>query len=158
MRPREYTYFILGMSLFLLGISSAHATTVLHEEFEIVTGNTVIPIEEIADLAPGIYEATLVDYELPVAFDILTLGIIQEIAPQVFVPLGYAIGTSSFTFDITSPGTILANLVAHPGTGGAGTYGLQIKAIPIPPAAMLFLSGLIGLVLVARRSSRLGTA
>ena len=151
MKPKEVAYFFMGMTLFLLGISNAQATTVLLEEFDVVSGETRIDYE--VDLEPGLYKATLVDFEFPSAFDILTLGITQN-----FTPLGIAFGTDSFTFNVTDTveviESIVARLVAVPGTDGTGTYGLQIKAIPIPPAALLMSSGLIGLVLVGRRSNR----
>ena len=150
MKAREFTYFIMGMTLFLLGISSAHATTVVLEDFQVVSENTVLttPFEVIQ---AGIYEVELVDFEFPTPFDILALGITQD-----FTPLGIGFGTGSFTFNVTTPGTLMAHLAAIPGAGGIGTYAFQIKAIPIPPAALLLFSGLIGLVLVGRRDGRTG--
>ena len=94
----------------------------------------------------GTYTAKLVDFEFPVAFDILSLGITQESAT-----LGIGFGAGSFTFNVNTPGILQAHLAAIPGMGGAGLFGLEIMAVPLPPSALLFLSGAIGLVFVARR-------
>ena len=163
MKAREFTYFIMGMALFLLGISNVHSSTVPVTvpatipltDFRVVSGETRINYE--IDLEPGIYKATLVDFLFPSPFETLTLGITQNTTP-----LGIVFDTDSLTFNVMDTMAdmekIVARLVAVPGTGGMGTYGLHIKAIPIPPAALLLFSGLIGLVLVGRRTNRLSVA
>ena len=151
MKPREIAYFILGIAIYLLGISNAHATTVVLEDFQVVTEDTISTTWFEVEQA-GIYEVELVDFEFPAAFDILALGIVQDL-----MPLGIGFGTGSFTFDVSTPGMLTAHLAALPGAGGVGTYAFQITAIPLPPAAMLLFSGLIGLVLVARRPNKLLT-
>jgi hypothetical protein len=145
MRAREIAQLILGMSLYLLAITNAHATSVVLEDFQVVTQDTISTTWFDVEHA-GTYEVKLVDFEFPTPFDILTLGIVQDLEP-----LGIGFGTGSFTFDVLTPGMLKAHLAAVPGAGGIGTYAFEIKAIPLPPAVFLFLSGLIGLLLVHRR-------
>ena len=152
MKTREIAYLILGMTMYLLGISNAHAATVLLEDFQVVTEETISTTWFEVEQA-GTYEVKLVDFEFPTPFDILALGIVQELEP-----LGIGFGTGSFTFNVSTPGMLKAHLAAVPGAGGIGTYAYEITAIPLPPAALLLFSGLIGLVLVARRPNRLTTA
>jgi hypothetical protein len=47
----------------------------------------------------------------------------------------------------------LAHLAAIPGPGGMGAFGVQITAVPLPPAFLLFASALIGLALIGRRKN-----
>jgi hypothetical protein len=133
-------------------MSSARASTVVYEDFRMIAGDLVstTPFEVTQ---PGIYQADLVDFEFPAPFDILALGITQDMES-----LGFGFGTGSFTFEVTTPGTLLAHLAAIPAEEGVGTYALQIKAVPIGPSAVLFLSGLIGMVTVGRRNNKPGTA
>lgn len=145
MRAREITQLILGMSLYLLAVSNTHAATVVLEDFQVVTQETITTTLFDVNQA-GTYEVKLVDFEFPTPFDILALGIVQELEP-----LGIGFGTGSFTFDVSTPGTLKAHLAAVPGAGGIGTYAFEIKAIPLPPAVFLFLSGLLGLLFVSRR-------
>lgn len=144
MRLRQYLHPFTGL-LITLAISSAQASTVVYEDFQTVTENSVFTTPfEVAEA--GTYTAKLVDFAYPVAFDILSLGITQESAT-----LGIGFGTGSFTFNVSTPGILQAHLAAIPGMGGAGLFGLEIMAVPLPPSALLFLSGAIGLVFVARR-------
>ncbi|MDX1696969.1 MAG: VPLPA-CTERM sorting domain-containing protein [Thiohalobacterales bacterium] len=152
MRSREIVCSFLGIAIYLFGVSNVHAATVLLEDFQVVTEKTVSTTWFDVEQA-GIYEVELIDFEFPSPFDILALGIVQGVEP-----LGIGFGTGSFTFNVSTPGMLKAHLAAVPGVGGMGTCAFQIKAIPLPPAAMLLLSGLIGLVLVARRPGRLTTA
>ena len=97
---------------------------------------------------PGTYKASLVDFEAPAAFDILSLAITED----DYTPLGKGFGTETFTFSVATPGTLLAHLRAVPKDGG-GLYALQVLPIPIPPAFWLFLSAMIGIVSVARHGN-----
>jgi hypothetical protein len=139
---------MVGMAAFLTGICSVQASTVVYDDFQVVSENTVFTTPFEVTRA-GTYKAELVDFEYPAAFDILSLGITQDLNP-----LGFRFDTGSFTFDVLSPGTLQAHLAAIPGAAGLGVYALQIMAIPIPDAAALLFSGLVGLVVVGRRERR----
>lgn len=147
MKHYRYRQFIMGFVLLALGICGARASTVPYEDFQVVAGNSVstTPIEITQ---AGTYKASLVDFEFPAPFDILALAITQNLNP-----LGFGFGTGSFTFDVPAPGTILAHLAAIPGSGGMGAFGVQITAVPLPPAFLLFASALIGLTLIGRRKN-----
>ena len=78
MRAREIVQLILGMSLYLLAISNSHAATVVLEDFQVVTQETISTTLFDVKQA-GTYEVELVDFEFPTPFDILTLGIVQDL-------------------------------------------------------------------------------
>jgi len=149
MKPGRLLQFMVGIAAFLAGICSAQASSVVYDDFQVVTEDTVVTTPFEVTQA-GTYRAQLVDFEYPAAFDILSLGITQDMTP-----LGFRFDTGSFTFNVLSPGTLLAHLAAIPGAAGSGVYALQIMAIPIPAAAVLLFSGLIGLVVVGRRDRRM---
>ena len=152
MKLTHHMQIMIGMTVLLLGISSARASTVVYDDFRVISQDTVFTTPfEVA--SAGTYRAELVDFEYPAPFDILALGITQDA-----MPLGFGFDTGSFTFHVATPGTLLAHLAAIPLTGKMGTYALQIMAVPIPPAGILLFSGLIGLVVVGRRDSRMKTA
>lgn len=149
MKPNQYLHYLVGTVLLFMGICSAQASTVVLEDYQSISGYTVSNTPFVVEQA-GIYEAFIVDLKYPAAIDNLFLGILDNVS---FTPLGFRYGEGSFTFNVSTPGQLVAQFAGLPGTGGVGTYALQIKAIPIPPAAILFFSGLMGLVLVARRGS-----
>lgn len=154
MKPDQYLHYLVGTVLLLTGICSAQASTVVLEDYQSVSGYTVSNTPFVVEQA-GTYEAFLTDLRYPVAFDRLFLGILDDVS---FTPLGFRYGEGSLTFNVSTPGQLVAQFAGLPGTGGTGTYTLQIKAIPIPPAAMLLFSGLMGLVLVGRRTNGLKIA
>ena len=96
----------------------------------------------------GTYKASLVNFEFSAPFDILALATTQNLDP-----LGIRFDTGSFIFDVPAPGTKMAHRAAIPGTGGLGAFGVQITAIPLPPASFLFTSAVIGLSLIGRRKN-----
>lgn len=145
MKLIKYLYSMAGMAVLSLGICTAEASTVVYEDSEVIFSNT-ISTNPFDVLQAGVYEATLVDFGYTDVFDILSLNITQD-----DTVLGFGIGTGRFTFSVLTPGTLLAHLVANPKAGEKGLYALQIKAIPVPPAVWLFISGLTGLVIVSRR-------
>jgi hypothetical protein len=145
MRHYAQLRHIIGLIVLTLGLCSAQASTAVYEDFQVVSSDTT-STTPIAIAQGGTYKATLVDFEFPVPFDILALGITQNLNP-----LGFGVGTDTFTFNVPAPGTISAHLAAFPGQGGLGTYGVAITAIPLPASALLFASAIIGLMLVGRR-------
>ena len=158
MKSRHYMQFITGMAVILLGISGARAATVVYQDGQMISEDTVSSTMFLEVTNPGTYKVQLADYEFPAPFDILTVSIAEEVTPQDIRMLGFGFGTGSFTFDVTTPGKLFANLVANPLQGKVGSYALRITAVPIPPAAALFFSGLIGLAMVGRRDSGMKAA
>jgi hypothetical protein len=136
--------FLLGMTL-LLDLSSATATNVVYEDGGTITDDTVFTSEFMVN-SPGIYQAELVDFGYSDPFAILALAVTQG---STFLNAGF--DTGSFTFEVATPGLLQAHLAAIPLPGKFGTYALQILSVPLPPAVLLFLSGMLGFVLVSRR-------
>ena len=120
---------------------------------EYVTEDTLLNIQiNISQTGP--YKAKLVDFQDSAPFDILSLAITQD--GTVLTPDGLW-DTGSVTFNVSGTSEpLVARLQANP-TGGLGLYGLQVLPIPIPPAFWLFLSGLTGIVTLARRGTGPGT-
>jgi hypothetical protein len=102
-----------------------------------------------ADTAPFKYRVTLSNLsETPFfGFDFLFLSITTTTDDVDSI-----LGPGSFTFDAVSGETYAANVF---GTGGgtkkAGLFGLEIKAVPIPPGFILLGSSVFALVLLRRR-------
>jgi hypothetical protein len=64
------------------------------------------------------------------------------------------VGPGSFSFIATPGETYFANVFGTPADialAGAGLFGIEIKAVPIPPSLILLGSSLFGLVLLRRR-------
>jgi hypothetical protein len=165
MKPHQYLQYLVGTALIFMGICNAHASTVVLEDYQSVSGFTVLNKDFKVDQA-GTYEAFLTDLKYPVAFDKLFLGIAEKPGDITLplIPIGFRYGEGSLIFNVSTPGNFVAQFMGLPGTvdlsgtARVGTYTLQIKAIPIPPAAMLLFSGLMGLVLVGRRTNSMKIA
>ena len=136
--------FLLGMTL-LLDLSGAGAASVVYEDGGTITQDSVFTSDFMVT-SPGTYRAELVDFEYSDPFAILALAVTQG---STFLNAGF--DTGSFTFEVATPGMLQAHLAAIPLPGKFGTYALQILAVPLPPAVLLFLSGVLGLVVVGRR-------
>ena len=147
MKSHFYRQFVMGVAVLILSICCAQASSLPYEDFQVVTGDSVTATS-IQIMQAGTYKASLVNADPNAPLDILMLGIVSE---DLNV-LGFRFGTGSFTFDVPSPGDIYALLAAIPGSAGKGAYGVQIAAVPIPTAIMLFASALIGLAMVGRRN------
>ncbi|WP_372682461.1 hypothetical protein, partial [Desulfosarcina sp.] len=100
--------------------------------------------------APYTYKATLTDLsEDPFfGFKFLFLSITSS-----GNPVGSIVGPGSFTFDATAGKTYFANVF---GTGGgtqeAGLFGVDITAVPVPPALLLLGSGLFALLTLRKKN------
>lgn len=147
MKLKHNLHILISFIVLSLGLCNAQASTV-YEETRTVFGSTAATTTIMLSQA-GAYRATLEDMVDPEAFDFLLLGLTKEDGSS----LGAIFGDGSFTFSLPSPGKILAHLSAITAGGGnsSGMYGLEITAIPLPPALLLFTSALFGLVVVGRR-------
>jgi hypothetical protein len=162
-------YFSSALVLLLICVMAvrAQASTVVYDEvghyYEIglVSGPEVGPRKIKID-SPGTYKASLLDFEYPKPFEILSLSVIQhDKDTNNDMLLGGRFGTGSLIFNVASVGasdTFKVNLGAIPQDGEKGLYGLQVLPIPIPPAFWLFLSAMIGILGVARRGRGPGVA
>jgi hypothetical protein len=159
MTLNKLTYSGLLVVLIAAGVCRVEASTVVYEAFEFVTSNTT-QTTPLDDITPGLYQATLVDYESPDPFYLLSFGVTQGSTTY-----GFLNGTGSFTFDVLEAGTLQTHLVAWPNDptvpseSRTSLYSVQIKAlnsmvVPVPPAFWLFLSGLAGIIGVTRQGWR----
>jgi hypothetical protein len=151
MQSRHYYSSAFVFLLICLAAFRVRASTVVYEDGGSIFSDTENLIEfddiHLPVLMPGTYKASLVDFKIPTAFDLLSLGIAQD-----GKALGFTFANDTFKFDVVESGTVTAKLVANP-TGSSGFYAMQIMAVPIPPAIWLFLSALTGIVSVARRGA-----
>jgi hypothetical protein len=104
-----------------------------------------------ADTAPYTYVATLSDLSVEpfFGFDFLFLSITTstEIVDSI-------VGPGSFTFDAIPGETYFANVFGDPGGDlEAGSFGVEVTAVPIPPSLVLLGSAILGLVFLRRRKS-----
>jgi hypothetical protein len=131
-------------SPFYAGASTVFETTGWILDTDALTYNFV------ADTAPYTYRATLADLsEAPYfGFDFLYLSITTATDTVDSI-----VGPGSFTFPAVPGETYFANVFGDAGGDmQAGLFGLEIKAVPIPPSLILLGSSVLGLVLIRRRT------
>ena len=121
----------------------------------------------------GVYKATLTDFNFPAPMSNTGMNVTTTTDS-----LGSLMAPGSFMFNAT-PGTYFVSFFGTAGTADIftpaqhegcfsrkshhrcsppktqlGMYGIDISAVPVPAAAWLFGSGLIGLTVVARRKAQ----
>ena len=141
---------MLAIMLFVIP-SSAGATTV-YETTGWITETEGVVLDFTADISPYTYVATITDLSVSpyFGFDFIFLSISRatELIDSLYVEGGHG----SIAFDVLPGETIFANIF---GDGGglfdSGNFGLQINAVPIPPALMMLGSGLLAIVALKRR-------
>jgi hypothetical protein len=125
---------------------TAQASTVVFETTGFFTGTVpgfANPSFTIS--TGGNYLATLSDLSFgPLGFSTLLMSVSTSTSI-----LANTSSPGSFSFT-ASPGNYFANVVGLP-TGLGGIFGIQISQVPVPAAAYLLGSGLIGLLSIARR-------
>jgi hypothetical protein len=82
-------------------------------------------------------------------------GVTQFAQLVVTDAAGVVINTSAkLLFALTGPNNDLHVKVTGTGLGSGGGYILNVSTVPLPPALLLFGSGLLGLTLLGRRRRR----
>lgn len=132
--------------IYLLIAHNAVAATVL-DETGFIFGFSGETYSFVADQTPLIYEVTLTDFEFPAAFDFLGVAITTS-TDNVTELLSPGMATFFPEFDTTYFVNVLGR-AADP--VGAGLFGINITSVPIPPSALMFSSGFLGLVLLWRK-------
>ena len=142
--------FLVSLAVACLLIPlSAGASTVVFETTGWIIETTGLTFEFDADTAPYTYTATLSDLsETPTfGFDFLYLSITTSTGV-----VDSTVGPGSFSFLATPGETYFANVF---GTGGgdlgAGLFGVEVTAVPIPPGLILLGTSVFGLILLRRR-------
>jgi hypothetical protein len=95
--------------------------------------------------ASGVYRATVTDFGFPNPAD--ALGFMVATSSQLLASSSAA-GSVRFQAD---PGMHFLNVFGQPaGAMPVANYGVQVQALPLPPAAVLFAGSLVALVAVGR--------
>ena len=143
---------IVGVILAIVLLSTpqfAGASTVF-ETTGFIIGTEGVTFDFIADTSPFTYKTTLSDLseELFFGFDFLFLSITTATGTVDSI-----VGPGSFSFDATPGETYFANVFGTgDGTLGAGLFGIDITAVPVPPALLLLGSGLFALFALRKRN------
>lgn len=140
------------LAVILLFTPQIVGASIVFETTGWIMGDDGLVFEFEADTAPYTYRTTLSDLsEAPLfGFDFLYLSITTSTDTVKSI-----IGPGEFNFAATPGETYFANVF---GTGGgeleAGLFGLEIRAVPIPSALMLLGSGILGLFVLKRKTSK----
>ena len=167
---QEFKVAAITMGAMLITSGNAWATTV-YDKVELFQTETFFTDRfEISET--GVYKATLTDFNFPVPMIDTGMNVTTTTDS-----LGSLMAPGSFKFNAT-PGTYFVSFFGTAGTADIfsptqfegcfsekshhccfppktqlGMYGIDISAVPVPAAAWLFGSGLIGLAFVARRKA-----
>jgi len=127
-------------------------STIIYEELSFVDG-TETSIQSFSDLDEGLYKLRLTDFEFPEAFGFLGATFSSSTDVVGSLLLGEHNSSASLVFEIDQPDTYYLAVAGIAGSAyNLGMYGVELAAVPLPPAAYLFFSGLMGVVLVGRRA------
>jgi len=130
-------------------------TEVIYENVVFVQGADT-SVTTLAGMDSGSYTLSLTDFEFPEALDYLGVSITTatDLVGQLLLGNDEVSNTMSFLID--SPDTYYLSVFGMAGSAyNVGMYGIElskvgVSAVPLPPAAFLFFTGLIGLIFVGR--------
>ena len=146
--------FLVSLVLACLLIPHYAGASTVFETTGWITEPTGLTFDFVADTAPFTYTATLSDLSVDPYFGFTFLFFSLTTATETVGTIVDPNGTDSFTFLATSGETYFVNVFGTPdGTteAGAGLFGVEIKAIPIPPGLILLGTSVFGLILLRRR-------
>ena len=141
--------FLVSLAIACLLIPQYAGASTVFETTGWIQETIGLNFDFVADTAPYTYRATLSDLsEDPLfGFDLLYLSITTATGTVDSI-----VGPGSFPFAAIPGETYFANIFGTGGgTVGAGLFGLEVTAVPIPPSLILLGSSLLGLVLLRRR-------
>ncbi len=145
---KAFKIVLITVGALLMTPVNSWANTVVYEEVELFDTKTVLnDTFTVIDASP--YRAILTDFEFPEPM--AQSGMAVTTATEL---LGSLNAPGSFTFNAT-PGQYFVSFFGEAGASTSyGMYGIEISQVPLPAAAWLFGSGLIGLAAVARRKTQ----
>ena len=141
--------FLVSLAIACLLIPHYAGASTVFETTGWITETTGLTFEFVADTAPFTYTATLSDLSQDpfFGFEFLFLSITTSTDTVDSI-----VGPGSFSFAAIPGETYFANIFGTGGgTVGAGLFGLEVTAVPIPPSLILLGSSVLGLVLLRRR-------
>jgi hypothetical protein len=142
---------VMTIGALLITAGNSWANTVVYDKVELFETQREFT-ETFEILEAGSYLATLTDFEFPMSM--IETGMDVTTATST---LGMLMGPGSFIFN-AMPGNYYVSFYGFadvfsdklPDTQ-LGQYGIEISQIPVPPAAWLFCSGLLGMIAISRR-------
>ena len=139
------------LAIILLSTPQFAGATIVFETTGWITGTEGANYEFEADTAPfDDYKVTLSDLSVAPFFGFDELYLILTTSTGLVDSLS---GPGSILFDATPGETYFANVF---GTGGgnvgAGLFGIEITAVPVPPAILLLGSGIFALLALKKRN------
>jgi len=129
--------------------------SLVYEEVAFVDG-VKTSAESFSGLDKGRYSLTLTDFEFPEALSSLGASITSATDMVGSFLLGDESNSETLIFEIDQPDTYYLSVFGISGsTYNLGMYGVElsqigVSAVPLPAAAYLFFSGLVGLVFIGR--------
>lgn len=143
--------FFVSLAIACLLIPHSAGASTVFETTGWITETTGLTYEFEADTAPFTYVATLSDLSEEPYFGFTFLYLSITTATETVDTI---VGSGSFSFSAIPGETYFANVFGTPddeALAGAGLFGIEVTAIPIPPSLILLGSSLFGLVLLRRR-------
>lgn len=138
------------IAIVLLSIPQFAGASTVFETTGFITGTEGVTFDFEADTAPFTYRTTLSDLSEDPFFGFTFLYLAITTSGNT---VGSIVGPGSFLFDATPGETYFANIFGTGGgTMGAGLFGIEITAVPVPPALLLLGSGLFALFALRKRN------
>ncbi len=142
------------MAIVLLSIPTYAGAAPVLDETVGVLGSSWEIYSFVADQT-SLYELTLTDFDSPVRFSYLGATITTSTKKLAEIEiLSSSINDSKTTTFNAEPGTkyFASVLGITADTPGAGLFGIEITAVPVPPALLLLGSGLFALFALKKRN------
>jgi hypothetical protein len=138
---------VMTIGALLVTAGNSWANTVVYDKVELFNTETLFT-DSFVISNTGSYMATLTDFEFPAPM--ISTGMSVTTTTDL---LGSLMAPGSFKFNAT-PGKYFVSFfgIADAFTSPQlGQYGIEISQVPVPAAALLFGSGLLGLTVISRR-------
>ena len=151
---KAFKVIVMTIGAFLIAAGFSQANAAVYDRVELFQTETFFTDEfSVLSAEPMTFRVTLTDFEFPAPM--IETGVNLTTATE---SLGSLMAPGSFTFDYVPGDRAIGEYsVSFYGFADASTssqlgqYGIDISQVPVPAAAWLFGSGLIGLIGIARR-------